>query len=468
VRWLVWSRKSVVVVIAAGLGLQATVSASAATAGTTPGPFQQVSYQGYTFDVLRNWPVIQLASQPDTCVRFNQNAVYLGVPSPEQSCPATAIGTTESVLIQPAPAGSEVSSVVDPIARKITVIAPGIQVTATFDHHPGQIYRLLSRAGLPTPVPEQANDDAWFYTQLLTPDVVAPRQHEAGELADPGLPAGVTNYQGEAFDACTAPSAATMSAWRQDSPYRGIGIYLGGSDAACAQPNLTPGWLQTTAAEGWHFLPMYVGPQAEFGELAAPTQQGSAAADDAANMARQLGFGQQTPLYYDMESYAPGESQAALAFMSAWTTTLHSLGYLSGIYSSSSSGIADLVSQYSGHSYAEPDVIFDAWWNGAANVTDPVFGPGEWANNQRVHQFSGNVTQTYGGDTIMIDQDYMDVGLPLPNPTPTPTPTPTPSPSSSAMPTPTPTPAPTPTPSPTPKPSPSASSSPPSCSSPSS
>jgi hypothetical protein len=82
------------------------------------------------------------------------------------------------------------------------------------------------------------------------------------------------------------------------------------------------------------------------------------------------------------------------------------------VYSSSSSGIADLAGQYGRGVYTMPDVIYDALWNGQANTFDSVFGPGQWANHHRLHQYRGNVTQTYGGITLNIDQDFMNVQLP--------------------------------------------------------
>ena len=52
-----------------------------------------------------------------------------------------------------------------------------------------------------------------------------------------------------------------MSAWRA-SPYRGVGIYIGGVNMACAQANLTKGWVSHEIASGWHPFPLWVGPQA--------------------------------------------------------------------------------------------------------------------------------------------------------------------------------------------------------------
>jgi hypothetical protein len=81
------------------------------------------------------------------------------------------------------------------------------------------------------------------------------------------------------------------------------------------------------------------------------------------------------------------------------------------VYSSSSSGVADLAAQYGHGVYTMPDVIYDALWNGQANTSDSVLSPAQWANHHRLHQYRGNVTQTYGGITLNIDQDFMNVRL---------------------------------------------------------
>ena len=97
-----------------------------------------------------------------------------------------------------------------------------------------------------------------------------------------------------------------MRTWLRDSPYRAVGVYIGGSDRACSQVNLSAAWVSAEAAAGWHFLPLYVGPQASFGELTWPASQAISAAQDAVIQARLLGFGPHTPIYYDMEAYSPG------------------------------------------------------------------------------------------------------------------------------------------------------------------
>jgi hypothetical protein len=377
---------------------------------------REVSYRGYSFEVPGSWPVIRLAGRPRDCVRFDRHAVYLGTPGRNEACPSRLVGTTEAIVIQPAAARSPQSSTENPVSRRITVTGPRIRVTATFDTDPTQIYQILASAFLPAPIIKPP-EPAAAVTARPGPLRSLPLAAQAGQarVTAPALPEQVANFHGLGFDTCTAPSAAFMRAWKSQSRYRAVGIYIGGSDEACDQPNLTAAWLRREAAAGWHFLPMYVGPQASFHELSStPGRQGSAAAKDAVAQAERLGFGQGTPIYYDMEAYPPAQTGAALRFESAWTTAIEAYGYSSGIYSSSASGIADLARQYSSHKYAMPDVIYDALWNGKQNTKDSVFQAGDWPTHQRVHQFAGNVSQTFGGDTMNIDQDFMNVALAVP------------------------------------------------------
>jgi hypothetical protein len=228
----------------------------------------------------------------------------------------------------------------------------------------------------------------------------------------PALSLSATAFTGLGFDACAAPAQNTMSAWLAHSSYQAIGIYIGGSDRGCAQPNLTATWVTQQAAAGWHFIPLYVGPQVAYsGEVTAARPQGATAAQDAVVQAQALGFGPGTPIYYDMEAYPPARRLAALKFFSAWTTELHSLGYKAAVYSSSDSGISDLANNYANSAFTMPDVIYDAWWNDVADTNDPNIPAADWANHVRVHQYAGDVTQTHGGFTINIDQDYLDVQL---------------------------------------------------------
>ncbi len=395
---------------------------------------KQVSYLGYRFEVPSSWPVINLAAHPHTCVRFDVHAFYVGVPGPDEDCPAWLLGATEAVVIQPGARAAHRVSTENPVADQITATAPRISLTATYGSAPGAILAILASAGLPRPkvvqpnpagpaavasAPPNKSSDAGSGAQASAGKslavagrrIVRKAAAKFGDVPLPVLPLTVANKVGLGFDACAAPSAAVMAAWRRSSPYSAIGVYIGGADRACDQPNLTPGWVRTQAASGWKFIPMYAGPQASFGQLTRPGRQGTAAARDAVAQAERLGFGPGTPLYYDMEAYPSADELSVLRFLSAWTTELNKLGYPSGVYSSSDAAVQALARAYHSRAFAVPDVIYDALWNGEHNVADSVYGRGEWTGRHRLHQFAGNVLQTYGGDTIEIDQDYLDLGL---------------------------------------------------------
>jgi hypothetical protein len=399
----------------AGAGGARTASSGAA--------LRRVQFAGYTFQVPASWPVVDETRHPSTCVRFDRHAVYLGTPGPDQSCPSWLVGTTEAVLIQAGPAAARRSSQENPTARRITVTAPRIQITGTFNTNPNVLYRMLSLAGLPAPQITPPNparlaasgDSAGGAGQSAALSQGSRKlRNGAIQVGPPELPAGVANYRGRGFDSCAAPSPRTMRAWWRHSPYGAVGIYIGGADRACDQANLSQGWVRREAALGWRFFPMYAGPQAAFGQLKSPAAQGARAAADAVTDARALGFGPRTPIYYDMEAYPARDTGAALRFLSAWTKGLHRLNYRSGVYSSSRSGIIDLARQYAKRTYAMPDAIYDALWNGSANVSDSVYGSKAWPRTHRMHQYSGNDTQTFGGATLDVDKDYLDIQLAAP------------------------------------------------------
>ncbi|WP_328535389.1 DUF1906 domain-containing protein [Streptomyces sp. NBC_00344] len=381
-------RKSLCVLALTGLlGAVAVGIADADPASAT----RTVTYRGHRFVIPASWSVIDLATQPDACVRFDQHALYLGNPSAGQSCPAGAIGHTEALLVQPAVTRKADTGTIDQrLDHQYLAAGTRVRVTASYGTDKSLVRKILSGAGLPTHLPPGGK------SQPPAPELPAT------------LPLGATDFTGKGFDACTAPSSSAMSDWRAESPYRAVGIYIGGAERACSQANLTASWVKAQAAAGWHFIPLYVGLQAH--QITSATSNGTAAADDAIDHARNLGFGPGTPLYYDMEAYSSGYRSTALAFLSAWTTELHSQGYKSAVYSSSSSAVTDLVDAR-GSATVQPDVIFDGLWNGVANTADDALPSTVWSHHQRVHQYAGNVSETYAGTTINIDRDYLDVLL---------------------------------------------------------
>jgi hypothetical protein len=231
--------------------------------------------------------------------------------------------------------------------------------------------------------------------------------------------ASATRINGYAFDACTAPSASTMKAWTA-SPYDGVGIYIGGVNRSCTQPNLTAAWASTVSAQGWRLIPIYIGHQAPCtGRLNAvrftatsAAADGTADAADAVAKAKALGMLPGSAIYGDMENYSTTDAScqtAVLTFVSTWTTELHRQGYLSGMYANLSLGATQLSDAYNSSSYARPDALWIARWDNNSTLTGWSGIPdSQWSNHQRGKQYRGDHNETYGGVTINIDSDRFD------------------------------------------------------------
>jgi hypothetical protein len=231
-------------------------------------------------------------------------------------------------------------------------------------------------------------------------------------------------FTGEGFDACSAPSSGSMDSWLA-APYRAVGVYFGGMNRACAQPNLTADWVAHQQANGWHLLPVYLGRQAPCTTsskkyLIDPAQastQGRAEADAAVSAAGALGLPRDSALIFDMEAYQTGNTactNAVLGFLGAWTSRLHDRGYFSGVYSSIASGVTDLVNDYRSPSRPHPDYLDFARWDGDASTGNPAIPASYWSPHRRIHQYLGDHDETYDGVPINIDNDYVDV-RPLPS-----------------------------------------------------
>jgi hypothetical protein len=331
----------------------------------TPAAARTAHFRGHAVAVPSGWPVYRLAEHPHMCVRLDRRAVYLGTPGANQRCPSSAIGRRRAILVEPSPS-----------------------------HRPRSSFLPL----------HGGNDDRAAASSLEAPS--------------PTPPGGGTAFTGLGFDACAAPSSRAMAAWAT-SPYRAIGVYIGGANRACSQPNLTTTWVGEQVVAGWHLIPTYVGLQAPTSSCGScallssstskATAQGTEAASDAVAKAQSVGIGPGSPIYFDMEAYTRTSSATAatLAFLSAWTVRLHALGYTSGAYSSSSSGIADL-GRAIGSAYTLPDDVWTANWNGVRNTLDPYLPVSAWVSHQRIHQYHGGHNETYGLVTINIDNDYID------------------------------------------------------------
>ncbi|MBD0692136.1 DUF1906 domain-containing protein [Streptomyces sp. CBMA123] len=258
--------------------------------------------------------------------------------------------------------------------------------------------------------------------EASAPAAVAAPRIRAVKLPDRfGPPRFHDNWSGAAFDACTAPPAETLRGWRAASPYAAVGIYVSGSQRGCAQPRLTADWIREARSTGWRFLPVHVGLQAPCADLsrkpqridpAKAVQQGQDEADEAVRAMRSLGLGTGSPVYLDIEAYPVHDAacgQAVVDFTLGWTQGLHSAGYSSGFYSSLDSGVADLAAAARAGSSPLPDAVWYAHWDDHADTAGAgPLTPDLWRSRQRVHQYRGNVQETYAGQTLAIDRDQVD------------------------------------------------------------
>jgi len=214
-----------------------------------------------------------------------------------------------------------------------------------------------------------------------------------------------------------------MDAWLA-SPYRAVGIYFGGANRACAQPELTASWVAHQQAQGWRLLPVYLGLQAPcttsskryLVDPARAAAQGRAEADAAVAAAAALGLPRDSGLFFDMEAYEtddPACSRTVLGFLGAWTARLHDRGYFSGVYGSLGSTVRDLVEDFRSTSRPHPDYLWFARYDGLASVANPAIPASYWNPHRRVHQYRSGHHESYGGADINIDNDFVDV-RPLP------------------------------------------------------
>ncbi|MGI9084404.1 MAG: glycoside hydrolase domain-containing protein [Aeromicrobium sp.] len=247
--------------------------------------------------------------------------------------------------------------------------------------------------------------------------------------ADPPAPGDFTGF---GFDACVAPSQKVMDAWNLRSPYSAIGIYISGNSRYCGdryQPNLSESWVAKNASNGWRFMPIHVGYQSpcfrnnpssrvqkKRMSTNISTARSQAASDAAETIAalKKYGFRSGAVSYLDIEYYGRTTTcdNAVLEFTDVWTEKLHAAGFKSGVYSSGSAAIAALDdAKADGRRMTFPDHLWIAWTNKVANTDGgPYVRDSFWNDHQRIHQYHNNVTIGYGGHSVTIDKNFMDVG----------------------------------------------------------
>ncbi|MGH3508331.1 MAG: glycoside hydrolase domain-containing protein [Nocardioidaceae bacterium] len=260
--------------------------------------------------------------------------------------------------------------------------------------------------------------------RTTTPQARATATTSAAAVRVPG------NLTGLGFDTCQAPDQTTMDTLRTTSPFWGVGVYIGGAERGCAQPELTATWVRTQAAKKWRIFPIWVARQSQcadrqdtedpFTHLISRNnlqakQQGREAASAAVRAASGLAMAKGSTLFLDVEAYDNTTSacnQPVMNYQSGWSQRLHALGWKAGFYSAALSGIKalDYVRATFPGTYVMPDAIWFAHDNGVATTDgDPWVRDSFWTT-QRVHQYRIDVERTYGGVQQVIDMNAIRIG----------------------------------------------------------
>ncbi|MEW5938340.1 MAG: glycoside hydrolase domain-containing protein [Chloroflexota bacterium] len=243
-------------------------------------------------------------------------------------------------------------------------------------------------------------------------------------------------YVGQGFDKCEMAGLAQMQTWWNNSPYSAVNLYFGGVSRACANSLLSASFLTQLRAQGWRFIPTWVGLQASCtgyahrmsSDPAVSYTQGLAEADAAIAAAKSLGLtnpdSSGVVIYLDLEAYNTGNAgcrAAANAFVNGWTERVQALGNLAGVYGASC-GSAPTDWWSIAH---VPDALWVANWYGNAGTVSytpdatvwnaACLSNSLWPNHQRLRQYAGTHTETWGGVSFSIDSNVLDGPLSVPN-----------------------------------------------------
>lgn len=217
---------------------------------------------------------------------------------------------------------------------------------------------------------------------------------------------------GKGLDSCTTPSVSQMKSFYSSTPYLAWGIYIGGIDRACAQPNLTASWVSQVTGQGWALLPLWVGPQnpclAGFDHFSTSTAtaytQGQTEAKSAYRAVTALGISSNAPIIYDMEAAGSSTSTciaATKSFVQGWVDQLAvAPAQPSGLYTSSCAGFLDSFASLS----RPPTFIDGASYDGVISTSSmPCVSSSHWNSHQRHKQYAGGHNETWNGVTLNVD-----------------------------------------------------------------
>ena len=226
-------------------------------------------------------------------------------------------------------------------------------------------------------------------------------------------------FTGYGFESCNAPTTEALTAWLA-SPYRAVGIYIGGVNRTCANAELTSTWVAAALARRLEPDPDLRRPagavrrrtreRARF-TAANAQSQGLAAADDAiarAHADRPPG-GQP-----DLLRHGGLRAQGRRVHAGGADVRL-GLGRPSCTRAATSPASTAAPPRPRATCRRSPARRRARTTSGSRTGTasesvfgDPYVSDALWTNHQRIHQYRGGHKETWGGVTINIDNDYVD------------------------------------------------------------
>ena len=382
-------------------------------------------------------------------VRFDVHAVYLGHPSGSQDCPATVRGRSEAVVVEPLD-GTTSSATADPpgpawrrrgprrMCRRrrrcpgglrFAVPAAGAVVTATFGSATAKagVETILRSAQLTGSA--KATKPAGAATTAVAPAPAPPGPSPGPGLGPPARhlrrprlrPLRRTELRRRGrLGQLALPRHRRLHRrqrprLRPAEPHRRMGQH-GHRRRLAPDPDSTsaPG---PPACQRLHHISVRTGDRPSQGARSATTRRRTSGLRP--GPAR---CSPSTTTWRPTKRARLLQHAASSNFISGWTAELHVRGYLSGVYSSAGSSASPTSPPIGRGAYTLPDHIWTSPLERCPTPTREPVRPGSaWLDHQRIHQYSGGHNETYGGVTINIDGDYLDVasgGAPPPPPPP--------------------------------------------------
>ena len=282
----------------------------------------------------------------------------------------------------------------------------------------------------------ETGDAGVTWKSLLLPGIRATTMTQSSSAAttymaqaNTALAPNTQIFIGKGIDICSIPTLAQLDIWDDHSPYASINLYMGGAARAlfCDNSPLNANFVAQAYAQGWTFIPTWVGPQAPCTNFLARFSSnanqayldGVNEANLAMNRLAELGFTTLSKggsiVYYDLETFVGDQAcrDAVKAFMNGWDYQLKWYGNMSGIYGSTgcTNGLNNFLSIDN-----KPDAIWAALWDDRATVWGlNCISDSVWASHQRIHQYAGAHNETYGGVTLNLDNNMLDGIVAIPN-----------------------------------------------------